>query len=116
MSAATVEELTSAQRKYLRGLAHELEAVVLVGKGGLSDGLLLNLDTALSSHELVKVKFNDFKDQKKELAAEIAEKLGAIHVATIGHVATFFRPAKDEKKRQIVLPKGGRFKKAEADS
>jgi RNA-binding protein len=101
-------ELTGSQRKYLRGLAHELDPLVLVGKGGLSEGLLENLSLALEAHELVKVKFNDFKDQKKELAAEIVAKLGAAEVGAIGHVSIFFRPASDPKKRHIELPRGGR--------
>lgn len=101
-------ELTSSQRKYLRGLAHELDPLVLVGKGGLSDGLLGNLDQALEAHELVKVKFNGFKDQKKELAAEVVEKLHACEVGAIGHVSIFFRPASDPKKRHVELPHCGR--------
>lgn len=110
MTAAgeNVLELTSAQRKYLRGLAHELDPVVLVGKGGLSDGALENLDAALDSHELVKVKFNDHKDQKKELARQAAERLGASEVGAIGHVVIFYRPSRDEKKRHIDLPRGDR--------
>lgn len=105
-------ELTSAQRKYLRGMAHELEAVVLVGKGGLSDAALENLDAALESHELVKMKFNDFKDQKKELTAMAAERLGAAEVGAIGHVVILYRPARDEKKRHIELPRGARRRRA----
>lgn len=101
-------ELTSSQRKYLRGLAHELDALVLVGKNGVSDGLLDNLDQALDSHELVKVKFNDFKDQRKELSEELEDRLDAALVGSIGHVSIFFRPSRDEKKRHIQLPRGAR--------
>lgn len=99
-------ELTSSQRKYLRGMAHELDPLVLVGKGGVSDGLLDNLDQALDSHELVKVKFNAFKEQRKELAAQLADRLDAAEVGGIGHVAIFYRPSRDEKKRHIELPHG----------
>ena len=101
-------ELSSSHKKYLRGLAHELDPLVLVGKGGVSDGLLDNLDQALDSHELVKVKFNDWKDEKKELSAQLADRLDACQVGSIGNVAIFYRPARDEKKRHIQLPKGDR--------
>lgn len=108
-------ELTSSQRKYLRGLAHELDPLVLVGKGGLSEGVLENLSQALEAHELVKVKFNDWKDQKKELTAEVVEKLEACAVGSIGHVSIFFRPASDPKKRHIELPHGGRRRQRSAE-
>lgn len=101
-------ELSSSHKKYLRGLAHELDALVLIGKAGVSDGLLDNLDQALDNHELVKVKFNDWKDEKKELSAQLADRLDACAVGTIGNVTIFFRPARDEKKRHIELPRGDR--------
>ncbi len=54
--------------QYLRGLAHELDPLVLVGKGGLPPGWSTTSTRRSESHELVKVKFNDFKETKKELA------------------------------------------------
>lgn len=96
--------LTSSQRKYLRGLAHHLEPVVRVGKSGLTEGLFEQLDEALSSHELIKVKFVDWKDKKRQLAAEIDGRLGCEQVGKIGHVVVFYRPAGDPEKRRIQLP------------
>ena len=97
-------DLTGAQRKYLRGLAHSLKPVVHIGHGGLTDGLLENLDQALESHELVKVKFSDFQDRKRELAAEIDDRLGSAQAGMIGHVVIFYRRARDPEKRAIRLP------------
>ena len=59
-----MEELTSLQRKHLRGLAQALDAVVIVGKQGVTENLVRAVDAALEAHELVKIRFNEFKDEK----------------------------------------------------
>ncbi len=97
--------LTSAQRKALRGMAHGLKPLVQLGRSGLGEGLLQNLDHALEQHELVKVRFLDFKDQKKVLCDEISGQLDCDRVGLIGHVAIFFRPARDPEKRRIDVNK-----------
>ena len=98
--------LTGKQRKYLRGLAHGLEPLVHLGKHGLTDALLANMDEVLEHHELVKVKFLDFKDEKKELVSEMERRLDCHSVGTIGHHAILFRQARQPDRRQIRLPKG----------
>jgi len=100
------KELTSTQRKYLRGLAHSLKPVAQLGKEGLSEGFYQHLDGALDDHELVKLKFVDFKEQKREATAEIETRLGAACAGTIGHVAILYRPAHDPERREIRLPTG----------
>jgi RNA-binding protein len=95
--------LTSAQRKVLRGLAHHLEPVARVGKSGLSAAFLEHLEEALESHELIKVKFADCKDQKRELSAEICERLECELAGMVGHVAMLYRPARDPDGRKIRL-------------
>ncbi len=99
-------DLTGAQKKYLRGLAHGLKPVVRVGRAGLSDSLLESLDQALESHELVKVKVvtGDSRNRKRELSATIDERLGSVQVGAIGHVVIFYRRAGDPEKRTIRLP------------
>jgi len=95
--------LTGSERKYLRGLAHSFKPVVLVGKGGLTERVLDSLDRALDDHELIKVKFNEFKEEKKTLSRQIEEKAKAETVGLIGNVAIFYREQKDERKRKINL-------------
>ena len=63
-----------------------------IGKEGLSPQFLAALNDALKHHELVKVKFDDFKEQKKELAPQLAEKSGSHLVTRVGNVAVLFRP------------------------
>lgn len=99
-----MDQLTSQQRKYLRGLANGLDAVVLVGKQGVTENLIQSVNTALEAHELVKVRFNEFKDEKDTLAERIREATQSHLAGRIGHVAILYRQQTDEKKRLIKLP------------
>lgn len=96
--------LNSGQRKYLRGIAHHLEPVVLVGKHGVTDALVRSTSEALEAQELIKVRFNDFKEEKKALTDEIARRAGADVVGMVGHVATLYKRQQDPDKRLIELP------------
>lgn len=95
--------LTSKQRSYLSGLAATLDPVVHLGKQGVEDGFLKALDKALEDHELVKLRFIDFKDDRKNIAHELAEELKAELVRVIGHTAIFFRQSKNPEKQHIKL-------------
>ena len=97
-------ELAGYQRRALRGAAHALDPVVHVGKDGLSDTLVAAVEEALLAHELIKVRFVDHKSEKKEIAADLAERLGAAVAGTVGHVAILYRPHPEEAKRRIHLP------------
>lgn len=94
-------QLTSAQKRKLKGLAQHLEPVLRVGKAGLSDAFLRSLDEALAIHELVKVKFAEFKDEKKELAPTLAGKTGSWLVAQVGNVVVLFRRNPDPARQKI---------------
>ena len=83
--------LSNPDKRALKSRAQHLEPMVKVGHAGVSDGFLRSLDAALLQHELVKIKFTDFKEQKHELAPQIAEKTGSEIVAQVGNVAVFYR-------------------------
>ena len=99
-----MKSLTGAQRKYLRGRAHSLSPVIQVGKQGVTPDLVKAMNEALDSHELIKVKFVDFKEERKELSREIAERTSSEAVGLIGNVAILYRQQPDEQKRKILLP------------
>jgi RNA-binding protein len=101
---AVVSELSSRQRKFLRGLAHDLEPVVHAGKHGLTDELVRQVDRALEAHELIKLRFVAGKDEKAELVEALCARTGAAAAGTIGHVAILYRPHADPEKRKIRLP------------
>lgn len=99
-------ELTSSQAKYLRGLAHNLEPVVFVGQKGFTDTLVQSVDASLTAHELIKIKFIDFKEkaQKQELTEQITKATNSALAGLIGHVAIIYRPHPQTEKRKIKLP------------
>jgi len=75
----------------LKARAQRLDPVVKIGKAGLSDALFTALETALGQHDLVKVKFDDLKEQKKELVPQLVARSGAQLIQRVGNVAVLFR-------------------------
>lgn len=97
-------ELTNAQISKLKGIAQRMEASLTVGKAGLSEGFLKMVDTALTDHELVKVKFGgELKEQKKTLAPELAQKTNSRLVTLIGNVAVLYRRQLNPEKRKVHI-------------
>ncbi len=101
-----MENLKGFQKKYLRGSAHALNPIVFIGQKGLTDSVVQSTTEALNKHELIKIKFIDFKakDQKKEIIETIAANANCQLVGMIGHIAVFFRQHSDPEKRKIKLP------------
>ena len=83
--------LQGFQRRYLRGLANPRKALVHVGEGGVSPGVLGALDRALDDHELVKVRLREPED-KRASAGELVERSGAALCAVVGHTVILYRP------------------------
>jgi RNA-binding protein len=98
-------KLKGSQRTYLRGLAHKLKPVVQVGRNGVSDDVLAAVREALDCHELIKLKFMEYKEQKDTLASQIAEQTDSELVGRIGNMAILYREQPDPERRKIVLPK-----------
>jgi RNA-binding protein len=83
--------LTGAQKRVLRSRAQLLEAVIRIGQGGVTAAVLKSLDSALTQHELVKVRFADFKKERKTLAVQLAEATSSALIQQVGNVVVFFR-------------------------
>ena len=96
-----MEELNNAQIRKLKGVAQRMDASLKVGKQGLSDGFIKTLNEELDRHELVKLKFVEFKEQRKELAPQLAEKTQSYLVTLLGNVVVLYRPNPDESKQKI---------------
>ena len=97
-------ELTSKQRRWLRGQAHGLEALVQGGKGGLSEGLINQTIEALARHELIKVRFVADRPERGEQALALAAATGAEVAGSIGRVAILYRAMDDAAKRRYRFP------------
>jgi RNA-binding protein len=87
-----MESLSNAQIRALKAQAQRLKATLKVGKEGIRSQFLAALDEALKHHELVKVKFDDFKEQKKTLTPQLAEKSSSHLVTRVGNVVVLYRP------------------------
>lgn len=96
--------ITSRQRSYLKSLAHELNPTVYIGKAGLTENIVNEIEVGLYTRELVKVKIQEGCDlNPKEVASQMVDRLGAEFVQAIGRKFVLYRESKDNK--QIELPK-----------
>ena len=97
--------MTGKERAALRAEAHHLTPMVHVGHQGLTPAVFQALDDALRTHELVKVALARTTDVKpKDAAHDIAEKLGADIVQTIGRTCTLYRENPDLKRKKGAPP------------
>jgi RNA-binding protein len=86
-------QLTPAQRQTLKGRAHRLHPIIMVGTAGLTAEVLKEIDLALKSHELIKIRvLNEGASGRKTYMEEICRALGAAPVQRIGKVLVVFRP------------------------
>lgn len=95
--------LNNKQKQHLKGLAHSLKPVVMLGNNGLTEGVLAEIEQALEHHELIKVKIAAEERETKTLIADaIVRESGASKVQVIGNILVLYRPAKE---RIITLPR-----------
>ena len=97
--------LTGKQRRHLRALGHALDPVVLIGKGGLSAAFVAQVDQALTTHELIKVKMLDSADlDRHEAADELARQTGSEVAQVLGGTILLYRPDPDEPRIKLPRP------------
>lgn len=96
-------ELTDRQKRHLRGLGHPLKPVVMLGQHGLTDAVVRELDQALDTHELVKLRARAGDRAARDAAlATLAARTGATLVQRIGNVGLYYRASR--RQPRIVLP------------
>jgi RNA-binding protein len=83
--------IPNSLKRELKARAQLLDPVLKLGRAGLTDGFVESLGQALDDHGLVKIRFVDFKEEKKRLAIEIAARTGADLIARVGNVAVYYR-------------------------
>jgi RNA-binding protein len=86
-----MEQLSAPEKKKLKAEAHHLKPVVQIGHKGKTITLIKAIDDALVAHELIKIQFLVFKEEKRELAQEIAEETDSAIVGMIGNVLILYR-------------------------
>jgi RNA-binding protein len=93
-----MQQLTGKQVRFLRGLGHHLQPVVMIGKEALSDAVLASLEEALATHELIKVKLQEGCPlDRREAAAILAEKTGSAVAQVLGKTILLFRQGENRK-------------------
>jgi len=99
---SSTRKLTGKQARFLRGLGHKLQPIVMIGKQEVSDEVITAVDEALTAHELIKVKLQDgCLTDRREVAEQLAQAAGAAVAQVLGKTILLFR-ASDEK--LIKLP------------
>lgn len=102
MAALTI---TLAHRRNLSALAHGIRPVVWIGTAGLSESVIHELDRALKSHELIKIRVTgDERDMREAMLAEICERLSAAPVRHIGRILVIYRPNPDKTMPDKTTP------------
>jgi len=95
--------LTGKQKAKLKGKAHGLKPVIQVGKAGVEEPQLISIKRALHEHELIKIKFLDYKDHKQEISENIARATGSEVVDIIGNVLILYWENMDRGRRKIRI-------------
>lgn len=98
-------KLSSKQTSYLKGLAHSLDPVLRLGKSGLTEGALAELDRALAAHELIKVRLErEASVEGSELRAAVTS-LSAAVIGQVGRVFILYRRHPKQPKIELPRPK-----------
>lgn len=89
--------LSTSQQQYLRGLAHKLNPVILVGSKGITEGLVTEVERALEDHELIKVRLNiREREIRLQLIEQLLSQLAKVNkIQVIGHALILYRAAKN---------------------
>lgn len=111
------EKMTSKRRAELRGQANTLEPLFQVGKGGVSDALIVQTEDALRVHELIKLKvlLESAPEKPRAIANEIAEKTNSQVIQVVGGSMIFYKEnpeLREAKKKKTAVKKSGTGKGA----
>lgn len=83
--------MNSADKKKLRAQAHGLKPVIMIGQAGLTAAVLAEIELALDSHELIKVRIRAEREDRKQISEKICTDTGAALIQTIGQIAVIYR-------------------------
>ena len=100
------DQLTPAERRTLKARAHALDPVVLIGDGGLTAPVIMEIDRSLDAHELIKVRVaGEDRDARSDMLRRVCEDLDAIAVQHIGKILVLYRKRPESVARPRTRPK-----------
>ena len=88
--------MNSADKKKLRAQAHSLKPVIMIGQSGFTAAVLAEIELALNSHELIKVRIRAERDDRKQISEKICADTGAELIQNIGQIAVIYRQNPDK--------------------
>jgi len=91
-----MEKISSRERNKLRKEAHTLKPVIMIGKNGVTPELIAAVDTALTDHELIKIKYQNFKEDRRALTGALSDSVKAIVISVIGNIAILYRELEED--------------------
>lgn len=101
-------KLNAIERSALRSEAHALNPVVLIGEAGLSEAVMKEIDSALHSHGLIKVRvFGDDRQARALMYETICSTLQAAPIQHIGKLLVIYRPKSDVKTEKVLRKTSG---------
>ena len=89
------------KRRKLKAQAHHLNPIIQIGKEGVTEAQLETIRRDLDHHELIKIRFNEHKQQRRELSTLIAEKTGSEAIDLIGNTLILYQQNPDPAKQKI---------------
>ncbi len=96
--------LTGKQRSYLKSIAHNIDPLFQLGKNGLTENFIIQVEGALETRELVKINvLKNCELDPKEVANELMEELGAEFVQSIGRKFVIYRESEENKKIELPM-------------
>lgn len=96
-------KISSKDKQKLKGLAHSIKPSVIIGKEGASKSTINSINSILENKELIKVKFNSFKNEKNSIAKEIEGFCNATIISQIGNIIILFKQNPDIDKRKFII-------------
>lgn len=95
--------LTGKQRAYLKSIANTMDPIFQIGKNGISENFIKQVEEALEAREIIKIKvLNNSLLDATEVAREVAEKSNSEFVQSIGNKFVIYKESEENKK--IELP------------
>lgn len=96
-----MDPLTPRQIRTLKKQAHSLKPQIQIGRNGLTEATIANIDKTLNDHELIKIKYLAYKTERETITAKIAHKTDSHIIHQIGNTATLYRRSTDYSRRTI---------------
>ncbi len=96
-------KISPKNKQKLKGIAHSIKPSIIIGKEGLSKGTINSINNVLEHKELIKIKFNSFRDEKHSIAKSIEDSCEATIIGQIGNILILFKQNSDIDKRKIIV-------------